>query len=147
MDYLAIFPLIAGTFTPLCLVFYHTDPIGWAFCCTVWFVAVAGMIITVVCFVREIVVPKWLTMTLYITLGWFGACMTYWLLPVLSLSGFLLFLFGGIAYTVGGYIYSVRWKRLTTSRTKTNDYILLIRFCLLITVGTTQSHSRKVWLS
>lgn len=99
LDYVAIYPLIAGTFTPLCLVFYHDSPIGWAFCCTVWFIAILGMIATSVWFSM---IPKWLSMTMYITLGWFGACMTYWLLPVLGVSGFLLFLLGGVLYTVGG---------------------------------------------
>lgn len=28
---MAIFPLIAGTFTPICLVFYHDSTTGWAF--------------------------------------------------------------------------------------------------------------------
>ena len=46
-------------------------------------------------------------MTMYITLGWMGACMTYWLLPVLGWQGFALFLVGGIFYTVGGYVFTV----------------------------------------
>ena len=102
LDYLAIYPLIAGTFTPLCLVFYHDDPIGWAFCSTVWAISLVAMFATAFYFTK---IPKWLSMTLYITLGWFGACMTYWLIPVLGVSGFSWFLAGGICYTVGGYIF------------------------------------------
>ena len=103
MDYLAIYPLIAGTFTPLCLVYYHDSSIGWAFCSVVWGIAIVGMIFTAMFFDQ---IPKWASMTMYITLGWMGACMSYWLLPVLGLSGFGLFLFGGVCYTVGGYVYS-----------------------------------------
>ena len=104
MDYVAIYPLIAGTFTPLCLVFYHDSSIGWSFCAVVWGLALVGMWGTLFHFDR---IPKWLSMTLYITLGWMGACMTYWLLPMLGWTGFLLFLVGGIFYTGGGYIYSM----------------------------------------
>merc|ERR1712137_870565 len=43
LDYLAIYPLIAGTFTPLCLVYYHDSYIGWCFCSVVWGLAILGM--------------------------------------------------------------------------------------------------------
>ena len=103
LDYVAIYPLIAGTFTPLCLVFYHDSSVGWAFCMVVWGISLFGMIVTSVWFVQ---IPKWMTMTTYITLGWMGACMTYWLLPMLHWTGFGLFFVGGVCYTGGGYIYS-----------------------------------------
>jgi hemolysin III len=103
LDYVAIYPLIAGTFTPLCLVFYHDSSIGWAFCMVVWGISLLGMVVTSVCFVQ---IPKWMTMTVYITLGWMGACMTYWLLPMLHWTGFGLFLVGGVCYTGGGFIYT-----------------------------------------
>jgi hemolysin III len=104
MDYLAIYPLIAGTFTPLCLVFYHSKPIGWAFCSTVWGIAILSMILMALYFTK---IPKWLSMTTYVTLGWLGACMSYWLLPVLGFGGFFLFLLGGVVYTAGGYVYTM----------------------------------------
>lgn len=103
LDYLAIYPLIAGTFTPLCLVFFHDSVIGWSFAMVVWALAIMGMIMTVNIFHK---IPKWLSTTLYVTLGWLGACMAYWLIPVLGIGGFAWFLVGGIFYTVGGYIYS-----------------------------------------
>lgn len=103
LDYLAIYPLIAGTFTPLCLVFYHHQAIGWAFCMTVWGIAVLSMIATAVIFDK---IPKWLSMTMYVTLGWLGACMSYWLIAVLGWAGFGLFLLGGVFYSVGGYVYA-----------------------------------------
>jgi len=103
LDYLAIYPLIGGTFTPLCLVFYHDQAIGWAFCMTVWGIAVLAMLATACCFDK---IPKWMSMTAYITLGWLGACFSYWLIPVLGWDGFGLFLFGGILYSAGGYVYT-----------------------------------------
>jgi channel protein (hemolysin III family) len=70
LDYLAIYPLISGTFTPLCLVFYNDAPVGWTFIATVWALAIIGMIFTACCFAK---LPKWLSMTLYVSLGWLGA--------------------------------------------------------------------------
>ena len=106
MDYLAIYTLIPGTFTPLCLIFYHNTSIGWAFCSVVWGISIIAIFLTAMFFTQ---IPKWASMTMYITLGWMGACMTYWLLPVLGLGGFGLFLLGGVSYTAGGYVYSSEW--------------------------------------
>ena len=103
LDYLAIFPLIAGTFTPLCLVFFHNTTVGWSFCSVVWTLSLLSMYMTARWFHK---VPKWLTMTMYITLGWLGAFMLFWLVPVLTWGGSLLMILGGVLYTVGGYIYS-----------------------------------------
>jgi hemolysin III len=51
-------------------------------------------------------IPKWMSMTMYVTLGWLGAFMAYWLLAVLGWGGFGLFFLGGVFFTVGGYVYS-----------------------------------------
>lgn len=102
-DYLAIFPLIAGTFTPLCLVFFPYSTIGWCFFSVVWLLSLASMFVTAKYFHKA---PKWLTMTMYITLGWLGAFMTVWLLPVMGWGGVGWMILGGVFYTVGGYIYT-----------------------------------------
>ena len=87
LDYFAIYPLIAGTFTPLCLVFYHDQPVGWTFFGTIWGLSIIGMILTASCFAK---VPKWFSMTLYISLGWLGACFSYWVSGRLNANDFLL---------------------------------------------------------
>lgn len=102
-DYLAIFPLIAGTFTPLCLVFFPYTTVGWTFFSVVWVLSLSSMFFTGRYFDKA---PKWLTMTMYVTLGWLGAFMTFWLLPVMGWGGVGLMVFGGVLYTIGGIIYS-----------------------------------------
>jgi hemolysin III len=106
LDYLAIFPLIAGTFTPLCLVFFPYSTIGWCFFSVVWVLSIASMFLVAKFFEK---VPKWLTMTMYITLGWLGAFMAFWLWPFLGNGGLTLLIVGGFFYTVGGYIYSTEY--------------------------------------
>lgn len=104
LDYLAIYPLIAGTFTPMCLIPYHSGTaVGWAFISVVWTLAIAGMIMTITMFEK---VPKWLSMTIYITLGWLGAFFSFWLLPIIGNGGLFLFVLGGLFYTAGGYCFS-----------------------------------------
>mmetsp|Transcript_16185 Transcript_16185/g.33214 ORF Transcript_16185/g.33214 Transcript_16185/m.33214 type:complete len:267 (-) Transcript_16185:406-1206(-) len=103
LDYVAIYPLIAGTFTPLTLVFYHGSYIGWTFCSVVWALAIFGMTMTVCMFSK---IPKWMSMTMYITMGWLGAFFSCWLLPVVGWRGLSLFIIGGLFYTGGGYIYT-----------------------------------------
>lgn len=104
LDYLAIYPLIAGTFTPLCLVFLHDTVIGWSFFGVAWFLAIMGMFLTVRFGVQRI--PKWFSMTMYITIGWIGAFLMFWLLEYIKVGGMGLFFCGGLAYTIGGYIYT-----------------------------------------
>ena len=103
LDYAAIYPLIAGTFTPFCLVVLHDTPIGWAFFGVAWGLALLGIAMTAVLGVERI--PRWLSMTLYITLGWLGVFMACWLVPALGLAGLSVFVMGGIFYTAGGYVY------------------------------------------
>jgi len=104
LDYLAIYPLIAGTFTPFCLVFLHDSVIGWSFFGVAWFFAFIGMFLTAKFGPERI--PKWMSMTMYITIGWFGGILAFWLFPEIGWEGLGVFLLGGVAYTVGGYVYA-----------------------------------------
>lgn len=104
LDYVAIYPLIAGTFSPLTLVFYHDSVIGWCFFGTVWILSLAGMLFTIFFFHK---IPKWMSMTMYISLGWLGAFMAYWLVPVLGYSGMMIFILGGVFYTAGGAVFTM----------------------------------------
>mmetsp|Transcript_5369 Transcript_5369/g.12201 ORF Transcript_5369/g.12201 Transcript_5369/m.12201 type:complete len:282 (-) Transcript_5369:265-1110(-) len=104
LDYLAIYPLIAGTFTPFCLVFLHNSVIGWSFFGVAWFLALMGMYLTARFGPERI--PKWMSMTMYITIGWFGGILAFWLLPEIGVGGLEVFFLGGVAYTVGGVVYT-----------------------------------------
>ena len=106
MDHLAIFPLIAGTKTPLCLVFFPYTIVGWGFLIVVWGLSIGSMYVVAKNVER---LPKWLTMTIYLLLGWTGVIMTFWLWGVLGAVGILLLLLGFVVYTVGGYIYTTEY--------------------------------------
>jgi len=100
LDYLAIYLLIAGTFSPVCLGIVRT-PLGWSVFGTVWIGAVVGMILKAS--IRSF--PKWLGLCLYATLGWVAVFIT---IPVYKEVGFTatsLLALGGFLYTLGGILF------------------------------------------
>ena len=107
LDHIMIFFLIAGTYTPICLITLP-DKGGIPLLAGVWAVALSGLVLKL-CWVYH---PKWLSSVLYIGMGWL--CLTK--LPVLwtalPRAGFLWLLAGGVLYTVGGVIYALRLEKL-----------------------------------
>jgi hemolysin III len=103
IDHSAICVLIAGTYTPVCLLVLK-QPTGIRLCILVWSIAIAGIIIKLF----WITCPKWFSSVLYIGMGW--ACVTAFpsLLTDLSRTAFYWFLAGGILYTAGGILYALK---------------------------------------
>ena len=99
-DYLAIFILIAGTYTPLCLVINRTVW-GWSIFGVVWTLAAIGITIKAV-FPK---IPGWVSHTLYISMGWIGAALIIRSISLIGIMGFILLLSGGIVYTTGATVY------------------------------------------
>ncbi len=101
-DYLSIFALIAGTYTPLCLILSR-DAWGWSVFGVVWILAAAGIALKAV-FPG---LPKWFTNTLYVCMGWVGAVLVFHVLPVIGPAGLVLILVGGIFYSAGAVIFYI----------------------------------------
>ncbi len=100
LDHAAIFLLIAGTYTPFCLL---PGVEGGALLLTlVWAGAIAGVVLSVA-WPRA---PKWVLAALCIGLGW----VVVPVLPALKLaiheSGIALLLLGGVLYTAGAIVYA-----------------------------------------
>lgn len=105
-DHLSIFALIAGSYTPLC-VLSLPQPLGWRLLAIVWSIALVGMILKLF----WVYCPKWVSSVLYIAMGWACAFALPSILRVLSRADFLLLLLGGLSFTIGGVIYGIKWKR------------------------------------
>ena len=103
MDHFMIFILIAGSYTPLCMVTLR-DSVGPLMCLIVWSIAAVGILIKA-CWIT---CPKWFSSVIYIAMGW--ACVAVFgpLLQVLPTAAFLWLLAGGIIYTIGGVIYALK---------------------------------------
>lgn len=103
LDHLAIYGLIAGTYTPFCLVTLR-GPWGWSLFGVVWGMAIIFIALQSV----HINLPRWLTTIFYFSMGWVIIVSIKPLLHNLPIEGFLLLLGGGIFYTVGGIIYTIQ---------------------------------------
>ncbi|MBZ5588508.1 MAG: hemolysin III family protein [Acidobacteriia bacterium] len=103
LDHVAIFLLIAGTYTPICLVPLR-GPWGWSLFGAVWALALGGMFLAIF----AINAPRWLSVGLYLSLGWLVIIAIWPLLHRISASGLVWFGIGGLFYTVGAVIYGVK---------------------------------------
>ena len=103
LDHMMIFILIAGTYTPVCMVVLG-DKTGWDLLALVWGIAIAGILIKAF----WITCPKWFSSLLYIAMGW--ACVLAFtrIIHALPRAGFGWLLAGGIIYTLGGVIYALK---------------------------------------
>ena len=103
IDHMMIFVLIAGSYTPICLVVL-SGRIGYVMLALVWGIALAGIVIKL-CWIT---CPKWFSSILYIAMGWVCLFVFRELLATLSQAAFLWLLAGGLIYTVGGVIYALK---------------------------------------
>lgn len=103
LDHMMIFVLIAGSYTPVCLIVLGGRQ-GYTLLAVVWGIAIAGMVIKAV----WITCPKWFSSVLYIAMGWVCVAVFGTLLHTLSVEAFLWLLAGGIIYTIGGVIYALK---------------------------------------
>ena len=95
--------LIAGSYTPVCLIVLN-GKVGTTLCILVWAVAIAGILIKAF----WINCPKWVSSVLYIGMGWMCVMAFKPLFEALSRPAFGWLLAGGIIYTIGGVIYSLK---------------------------------------
>lgn len=104
-DHCSIFFLIAGTYTPYCLItLREVNPvIGWTLFGIVWGCAILGVTGNAINMHHPII--KVLSMIAYIAMGWCVIFQIGTLMKNLATGGFLLLLFGGIAYTIGAVFY------------------------------------------
>lgn len=103
LDHMMIFVLIAGSYTPVCLIVLGGKP-GYTLLALVWGIALAGMLIKA-CWIT---CPKWFSSVIYIAMGWVCLLVFGRLLDTLPTAAFLWLLAGGIIYTAGGVIYALK---------------------------------------
>lgn len=105
IDHMMIYVLIAGTYTPMCLVVLH-GATGLKLLALVWGIAILGIVFTLF----WVTCPKWLSSILYIAMGWICVLAFTQILNALPKAAFAWLLAGGIIYTIGGIIYALKLK-------------------------------------
>jgi hemolysin III len=108
MDHSMIYVLIAGTYTPFCLIALNGTT-GWTLFGIVSMFAAVGVVFKMVWFEC----PRWLSTGLYIAMGWMIVLFIIPLSEVLVAQGLALLVAGGVLYTLGGVIYGSKPEWLT----------------------------------
>jgi len=103
LDHSMIFVLIAGTYTPLCLLALSG---AWSvvMLATVWAGAITGIVM------KQFNVDglRRVSGFLYITLGWISIVTLPQLFHTMSVAAFTLVVVGGLLYTVGAIVFAVK---------------------------------------
>jgi hemolysin III len=104
LDHSAIYLLIAGTYTPICISVLPGAP-GTAILFIIWALAGAGITAKAFLFDR---IPLWVSTALYIAMGWLGVVAVVPLVKALPPEGIVFLAAGGGFYTLGALIYGLK---------------------------------------
>ncbi len=100
-DHLAIYVLIAGTYTPFTLVNLR-GVWGWTLFTLIWALAVGGVLIKL----TRLNNVKYLSTAFYVAMGWTVVLVIGPVIENVAMGGVWLLLAGGISYTVGVLFYA-----------------------------------------
>ena len=103
LDHMMIYFLIAGTYTPICLITLR-GVWGWWLFGIIWFLAVAGSLVKLL----WMAAPRWLSAGAYIAMGWLVIVAVIPLVKAMETLPFVMLLVGGAFYTLGGIIYALK---------------------------------------
>lgn len=104
IDHSCIYVLIAGTYTPFCLITL-ADAGGIPLCIAVWALAVAGILFEVFMRQRQ---SRWLTIAVYLAMGWLVLFRLPQLIGALHPTALFLLAAGGVCYTIGAVFYVLK---------------------------------------
>jgi hemolysin III len=107
LDHCAIYLLIAGTYTPFCVIMLKGN---WGRCllAAVWGLAAAGILLKIVMKNTE----HYLSYALYIIMGWLAVVAVVPMVKTMHAAGLSLLFAGGVAYTVGAALLGLKKPRL-----------------------------------
>jgi hemolysin III len=103
LDHAAIYLLIAGTYTPFCLIAF-SGFWRWGMLTLIWSLALVGIAVKVF-IIRA---PRWVTAGVYLVMGWISLLAVREMLLRLTPVSIGWLLTGGILYTLGAIIYTTR---------------------------------------
>ncbi len=128
LDHMMIFILIAGTYTPICLIPLR-GPWGWSLFGSIWGIALAGFSFKLI----WLEAPRWLSTFIYGIMGWLVIVAVWPLIHVLSFAGLMWLAAGGFFYTVGAVIYGIKkpnpWPEVFGFHEIFHAFVLFGSFC------------------
>ncbi len=103
LDHSAIYVLIAGTYTPFCILMF-SGFWKWGLFAIIWSLAIVGIVVKVV-IMRA---PRWVTAGIYVVMGWLCIAAIGEMLRVLPAGALAWLIIGGVIYTLGAVVYITR---------------------------------------
>lgn len=125
IDHMMIFALIAGTYTPICLIILGGE-LGYTLLYVVWGIAIFGMLIKAF----WVTCPKWFSSAIYIAMGWVCIFVFGTLRSSLPTAAFAWLLIGGIVYTIGGVIYALKLPLFNSKHKKFDSHAVFHLFVM-----------------
>ena len=107
LDHMAIFVLIAGTYTPICVLALEG---GWGvgLLGVVWALALCGVMLKLL----WMDAPRWLSVGLYLAMGWIAVVAVSAIFGAVPPGGIAWILGGGLVYSAGAMIYGLKWPNI-----------------------------------
>lgn len=136
-DHMMIYLLIAGTYTPVCLLGLPKES-STLLLTVVWSIAFVG-IFQCLFFIN---CPKWVSSIIYVSMGWCCLLAFPQILANTAPGAFALLLSGGIIYTIGGVIYALKLPLFDNRHPNFGLHEIFHCFCL----GGTLCHFLMVYL-
>ncbi|NLC17717.1 MAG: hemolysin III family protein [Clostridiales bacterium] len=124
-DHMMIYVLIAGTYTPICLIALG-GRMGVFMLILIWSFALIGNLVTAF----YINCPKWLSSVIYIAMGWTCVIAFTQLINALPKAAFGWLIAGGIIYTAGGIIYALKLPIFNSRHTKFGSHEIFHLFVM-----------------
>lgn len=103
LDHSAIYLLIAGTYTPICINAF-TGFYRWGLLAIVWSIALVGILVNIF-YINK---PRWLSATVYVLMGWLCVSAAGQMLTALSPMALTWLIVGGVIYTLGAVVYATK---------------------------------------
>lgn len=125
IDHSMIYILIAGTYSPVCLVTLHNTK-GMILFVVIWALALIGIFQALF----WISCPKWFSSMIYILMGWICVFAMKDIVAALPAPAFRWLLAGGIIYTVGGVIYALKLPLFSHMPKWFGNHELFHLFCI-----------------
>ncbi|AXI99611.1 hemolysin III [Cyclonatronum proteinivorum] len=102
-DHVMIYFFIAGTFTPFTMLLIEGS-LRWIFLGVIWGIAFAGMVFKLF----WLHAPAWLSIALYLGMGWLGLLVLPYAFTNLSAAAGNWIIAGGLSYTIGAVVYGLK---------------------------------------
>lgn len=125
IDHSMISVLIAGTYTPLCIIGLG-DRLGYILLVAVWSVAALGVTFKI-CWVT---CPKWVSSVMYVVMGWLCMFVAPFFIRNAGIQAFGWLLAGGILYTAGAVFYALKLSAFNEKHKNFGSHEIFHLFCM-----------------